>query len=99
MYAINTKKFQNMEDRGPDGRIPVGAKRRRLPQSCFENGSVEGRSGSLHPTKGWRSRNLEWQARHGETEQTLFRLREQARHRWLIEREERKKQKAKRDNH
>jgi hypothetical protein len=65
MYSINMQKFQNTprNDKGISG---VGDKRIRLPQSAFEDDSTPGYSRVLHPTKGWRSRNLDVIARHGQ---------------------------------
>lgn len=93
MYSINLKKFQNTP-RGPSGKAVEGEKRIRLPQIAFEDDSVAGRSRSLHPTKGWRSRNLEVIRRNGEVIQELDILRQRAVHRLLIERAEREKLKA-----
>ncbi len=70
MDTLNTKKFQNTP-RNANGIAPMGAKRVRLPQTAFEDDSVPGRSRSLHPTKGWRSRNLEVVRRHGEVVRRL----------------------------
>ena len=94
MECLNVKKFQNMELRGPDGRIPAGAKRRRLRDACFERMDGD-HVHVLHPTKGWRRRNTVRAMRHGEFQMMLDRLRQQAYHRMLIDRAEREKLKAK----
>jgi hypothetical protein len=98
MECINIQKFQNMRDRGPDGRLPAAAKRNRLPDSCFER--MEGdHAHILHPTKGWRRRNSVRAMRHGEFQMHLDGLAQAARHRMLLDREERKKQRAARQRH
>jgi hypothetical protein len=94
MECINVKKFQNMEGRGPDGRLPPAATRRRLPDSCFERMDGD-HAHVLHPTKGWRKRNTVRAMKHGELQMYLDQLAQQARHRMLLEREDRKKLKAK----
>lgn len=90
MECFNVKKFQNMEDRGPDGRISAGAKRRRLPDVCFERMDGD-HVHVLHPTKGWRKRNTNRAMKFGELQMHLDRLAQLARHRMIIAREERKK--------
>lgn len=58
MYTIRVKRMQQTP-RGVDGRANPGAKRLRASQAAFEDDSIPGRSATLHPTKGWRTRNLE----------------------------------------
>jgi hypothetical protein len=94
MECLNVKKFQNMEGRGPDGRLPPAAKRRRLSDSSFERMDGE-YVHVLHPTKGWRRRNTVRAMRHGELQMHLDNLAQQARHRMVLAREERKKLKSK----
>jgi|GEM_PF-6274776 len=65
MYSFNLKKMQQLP-RGEDGRVAAGSKRNRISQANFEDEFVPGYIGSLHATKGWRQRNLEWIRRHGE---------------------------------
>lgn len=91
MDSFNIKKFQNTP-RAKDGRAAVGANRARLPSSAFEVAPFRGRGAFLHPTKGWRQRNLVRMARHGEIVQHLDMLRRVAIDMMLIAREERKKQ-------
>jgi hypothetical protein len=93
MYTLNINKMQQLP-RGKDGRVAAAAKRQRLPQSAFEVNPFQGRGAWLRPTKGWISRNIVRMQKHGEQVQRLDLLSQLAKHRMLVEREERNKQKA-----
>lgn len=64
MYKLNVKAMQQVAN-SKDG------KRNRLPQTAFEDSSANGRIAVLHPTKGWRSRNMAIVLRHGEVIRAL----------------------------
>lgn len=94
MYSLNINKMQQLP-RGKDGVVPPTARRVRLPITDFETKPFQGRAALLRPTKGWLARNIIRMANHGKIVQDLDHLRQQANHRMIVAREERKKQKAK----
>ncbi len=93
MYKLNVKKMQNTPSN--EKGLPVqGEKRLRLSPSAFNVEPFHDRGAHLHPTKGWRSKNLLIQEKHGALIREVGEKRERAVKKMLAEREERAKQRA-----